>query len=69
MHELTKRTDMLSKILPVVCRIDASMRNAIFDSKSIFDLSKKSTIREDIDQFTKEILGINLWKDTKQATL
>ncbi len=68
MHELTKRTDMLNKILPVVCRIDASMRNAIFDSKSVFDLSKKSTIREDIDQFTKEILGINIWKDTKQTT-
>jgi chromosome partitioning protein len=65
MHELTKREDMLNKILPVVCRVDVSMRNAIFDSKSIFDLPKKAPIREDIDQFAKEILGINAWKETK----
>lgn len=68
MHELTKRVDMLNKILPVVCRVDVSMKNAIFDSKSVFELPKKAPIKEDIDQFTKEILGINSWKETKKTS-
>jgi dTDP-4-amino-4,6-dideoxygalactose transaminase len=41
--------------LPVVIRVDASLKNSIFDAVSLFDLPKKSAIREDIDQFTKEI--------------
>jgi chromosome partitioning protein len=68
MHELTKRTVMLNKILPVVCRVDVSMKNAIFDSKSVFDLPKKAHIREDIDQLAKEILGINSWKESKKLS-
>lgn len=63
MHELTRQADRVSKILPVVVRSDTSFKNAIFDSKSIFDLPKKAAIREDIDQFTKEILGLNSWKE------
>lgn len=64
MHELTKQEEHVGKIIPVVCRVDASMENAIFDSKSIFELSKRASIREDIDQFAKEVLGINLWRET-----
>lgn len=67
MHELMKRDDLLNKILPVVCRVDVSMKNAIFDAKSVFELPKKSPIKEDIDQFAKEILGINAWKELKNA--
>jgi chromosome partitioning protein len=66
MHELMKRTELHNKILPVVCRVDVSMRNAIFESRSVFDLPKKAPIREDIDQFAKEILGINVWKEAKK---
>lgn len=69
MHELTKRDDLLGKILPVVCRTDASMKNAIFNSKSVFELPKRTPIREDIDQFAKEILGINQWKELKENTV
>lgn len=69
MHELTKREDIVNNILPVVCRVDTSMKNAIFNAKSIFDLPKKAAIREDIDQFAKEILGINAWKETKDQLL
>lgn len=65
MHALTKRDDLLNKILPVVCRVDTSLKNAVFDSRSVFDMPKKAPIREDIDQFAKEILGINAWKETK----
>jgi len=61
MHDLIKRETLVNKILPVVCRTDASVKNAIFETKTIFDLPKKSSIREDIDQFTKEVLGINTW--------
>lgn len=63
MHQLAKEEESASKILPVVMRTDVSVKNAIFDSKTIFELSKKTAIREDIDQFTKEILGINSWKE------
>lgn len=63
MHELAKNEDRINNILPVVIRTDTALKNAIFDSKSIFDLPKKSTIREDIDQFTREILGLNAWKE------
>ena len=56
---------MLNKILPVVCRVDVSIKNAIFDSKFVFELLKKAPIREDIDQLAKEILGINSWKEIK----
>ena len=65
MHELTKQENLIDKIIPVVCRIDASMKNAIFDSKSVFELPKKAPIREDIDQFVKEVLGINLWRESR----
>lgn len=65
MHELTKQEELLNKIIPVVCRVDASMKNAVFDSKSIFELSKRAPIREDIDQFAKEVLGINLWRESR----
>jgi chromosome partitioning protein len=65
MHELAKRADLVNKILPVVCRVDVSMKNAVFDSRSVFELPKKAPIREDIDQFAKEILGINSWKETQ----
>ena len=66
MHDLMKRTELHNKILPVVCRVDTSMRNAIFESKSIFDLPKKAPIFEDIDLFAKEILGINTWKENRK---
>jgi chromosome partitioning protein len=61
MHELAKREDLVEKIMPVVCRTDTAIKNAIFSETSIFGLSKKSPMREDIDQFTKEVLGINQW--------
>jgi len=64
MHELVKTKEHIEKIIPVVIRSDASVKNAIFDSKSIFELSKKSAVRDDIDQFAKEILGINSWNES-----
>jgi chromosome partitioning protein len=64
-HELAKRTDRADSVLPFVIRTDSSVKNAIFDSKSIFEFGKKSVVREDVDQFAKEILGINAWKESK----
>lgn len=68
MHDLMKRTELHNNIIPVVCRVDVSMRNAIFEAKSVFELPKKAPIREDIDQFAKEILGINTWKESPKAS-
>lgn len=61
MHDLAKDEEKIRNTLPVVIRVDTSLKNSIFDAKSIFDLPKNSAIREDIDQFTKEVLGINQW--------
>ena len=66
MHEIAKQEDRFAKLLPVVIRSDTSLKNAAFDSKSIFELPRKAQIREDIDQFSREILGINSWKDADQ---
>ena len=63
MHQITKDEKKFEKILPIVIRTDATLKNAIFDAKTIFELPKRSAIREDIDQFTKEILGINAWNE------
>jgi chromosome partitioning protein len=68
MHELMKRDGLSDNLIPVVCRVDASLKNAIFDAKSVFELPKKAPIREDIDQFAKEILGINAWKESKNSS-
>ncbi len=68
MHQLTKDEKKIDKILPVVIRTDTSLKNAIFESKTIFDSSKKSAIKEDIDQFTREILGINAWGERQQKS-
>jgi chromosome partitioning protein len=67
-HELAKRPERAEKVLPFVVRTDSSVKNAIFDSKSVFDLSKKSVVRGDIDQLAKELLGINAWKEELAPT-
>ncbi len=69
MHDLAKDENKINNVLPVVIRVDASLKNSIFDAVSLFDLPKKSAIREDIDQFTKEILGINNWIDDQKNNI
>jgi chromosome partitioning protein len=59
MHALAERPERAAKLLPVVIRTDATIKNAVFDGRSIFDLPKRSTIREDIDQLTRELLGLD----------
>lgn len=66
MHALVKIEERAMKLLPIVIRTDTSVKNAVFDSKSIFDLPKKTPIRGDVDQFTREILGINSWIDNNK---
>ncbi|ALA26563.1 cobalamin biosynthesis protein CobQ (plasmid) [Piscirickettsia salmonis] len=66
LHQLAKNPDLISKILPVVIRVDTSLKNAVFDAVSIFEKAKKTGIREDIDQFTREVLGINNWVEELQ---
>jgi chromosome partitioning protein len=63
LHELANDKAYREKVLPVVVRTDTSVKNAVFDSKSVFDLPKRSVFREDIDELTREILGITAWKE------
>jgi len=62
-HEISQDAAYADKVLPIVIRTDASVKNAVFDAKSVFDLPRRSVFREDIDQFTREILGINAWRE------
>lgn len=63
MHELAKNPDRAQHILPVVIRTDTSVKNSVFGAKSIFELPKRSSAKDDIDQFTRELLGINEWME------
>lgn len=63
MHDLAKDEQKIKSVMPVVIRVDASLKNSIFDAISIFELPKRSVIREDIDQFAKEVLGLNQWRE------
>lgn len=65
MHDLAKDKDKINNVIPVVIRVDTALRNAIFDTVLLFDLPRKSVIREDIDQFTKEILHLNNWSEQR----
>lgn len=65
MHQLAKDEQRLKSIIPVVIRSDAALKNAIFNSQSVFESNRKTSTREDLDQFTKEVIGINAWSDEK----
>lgn len=64
-QQVAQRPELAEKVLPFVIRTDSSVKNAIADSKSIFEISKKGVVRDDVDQFTREILGINAWKEAR----
>jgi len=59
MHQIAKDEAKFSHLLPIVIRSDTALKNAVFDCKSIFEAKRKTSTREDIDQFTKEIIGLN----------
>jgi chromosome partitioning protein len=65
MHYLVKDSSKVSKILPVVIRTDVSIKNVVYEMTNIFERGKKTTIKEDMDHFTREILGINAWNENK----
>jgi len=67
MHELTKDEDRINHIFPVVIRTDTNLKNSVFAAKSIFEETRKTAIKEDIDQFTREVLGINAWSEANRA--
>ena len=66
MHQLAKDEEKISKVLPVVLRTDTALKNAVFENTTIFNRSRKSTIQEDMDQLTRELLGLNTWIEAKK---
>lgn len=68
MHKVAAMPECAERVLPVVVRTDASVKNAVFAAKSVYEMPKKSVIQEDIDQFTREILGVNSWKEFRSKT-
>jgi chromosome partitioning protein len=65
MSQLHQKDELGDKISSVVCRTDSALDKAVANCKSIFEMSKRSNIREDIDQFTSEVLGISEWIEEK----
>ena len=66
MHQLAKDDDKINHLLPIVIRSDTALKNAAFDCKSVFESKRKTATREDIDAFTKELVGLNSWSESKE---
>jgi chromosome partitioning protein len=66
LHELASKESSKDKILPVVIRTDATIKNALDQGLSIFELKSKSGICEDLDRLTRELLGISKWSEKHQ---
>lgn len=56
----------IDKLIPFVLPVDTSMENAIFKAETLFDNNKKSPLRDEVDRFTREILGIYNWLESKK---
>jgi chromosome partitioning protein len=58
-HYITDASGMgTAKVMPVVIRSDATFKNAQAERKSVFEISKKSNAREDVDILAQELLGL-----------
>lgn len=66
MHDVAKDYPS-DAMLPVVVRVDTAYKNALDTNSSIFNVSKNSNARVDIDQLTREILGLNNWVESEKA--
>ena len=58
MHALVKEEELIDKIMPLVIRTDTEFKNSVHEKRSIYENSKKSSAKEDIDELTREILGM-----------
>lgn len=61
MHQVVKDEDKAEKIFPMIIRSGKDVKNSVFNAHTIFDLPRKTPLQDDIDHFTREILGINAW--------
>lgn len=58
-HYITELKDVgNATIMPIVVRSDATFKNAQAETKSVFEVSKKSNAREDIDILAQELIGL-----------
>lgn len=61
LHEVAQKQETKDKVFPVVVRTDTTIKNAIQQGLSIFDLKSKANICEDIDMLTRELIGLLEW--------
>jgi chromosome partitioning protein len=59
MHKIFLDKKKVEKVFPVVIGTDITLKNAVFNSQTIFEVKKNARIKEDIDNFAREILDIN----------
>jgi chromosome partitioning protein len=58
-HYITELKDVQNAtVMPVVVRADATFKNAQSQKQSVFEFSKKSNAREDIDILAQELIGL-----------
>lgn len=68
LHEVASKEACKDNILPVVIRTDATIKNALDQGISIFEMKSRTGIYEDIDNLTKEILGLAQWDEQKKTS-
>lgn len=65
-HYLSEKNFGNAKVMPVVIRSDSSFKNAQSMNKSVFELKKPSTAKEDIDLFSQELIGLRDYFSPKE---
>lgn len=58
LHYLSQKDFGPARVMPVIIRSDTSFKNAQAANKSVFQLKKVSSAREDIDLFAQELIGL-----------
>lgn len=64
MHLVAKDDIYMSKLLPMVIRSDTTLKNVILEGTNIFESKRKTVAKEDMDQLTRELIGLNEWADS-----
>lgn len=62
-HLVAKDETHMSNLLPMVIRSDTALKNVILEGTNIFENKRKTVAKEDMDQLTRELIGLNDWAD------
>lgn len=63
-HLVAKNESHMNKLLPMVIRSDTALKNVILEGTNIFENKRKTVAKDDMDQLTRELIGLNEWVDS-----